>query len=377
MTGPLNLSIKKLSQEEFVNKYCSSETRLKFRQPIEDVFTFASKSGARNIFIGGSFITEKINPNDIDILIAYERDEQMPKQTQNITYENVRLDIFFCSYEISSILDATLVMFGHDKKGNERYVVQIAVDANAQQHIVSGAISKDIVDAVKAAYSGRNLIQRNAHKGILVSIHGLYSRAEWNVDIAPIASSQGWIFAPYVYTGNNWQLIFGSSKRRKTVDHFRHWIYDICQRYSQYTENLSIIAHSYGTYIIGKYLCGFDNLPVNLNALILTGSVLNKNYNWEDHFGNLRIGSVLNIYSPNDTIIKLMPNWGMKRLIGVDRLFGNAGYSGFACSNMQMQQRKLDILTHTNTIKRDIIEQVWMPYLENNSNSLNVRRAKK
>lgn len=369
--------IQQLSESNFIEQFCSSESKRKFQEPIEEVFNYSRRTGAKNVFFGGSFITEKVAPNDIDILIAYEKDEQIPRKTQNLDYANINLDILFCSYEDANILDAYLAMFGYDRFGNERSVIQIIINEKSEKHQFSGKLDQEIIDVVQATYNGRKVVQKNEQKGLLVSIHGLYSKAEWNFDIAPIASSQGWIFAPYVFEGNNWELIINKSKRQKTIDNFREWIYDICQRYSRQTRNLSIVAHSYGTFIIGKYLNGFDKLPINLNALILTGSVLNKSYDWDSHFNDSRIGTVLNIYSPNDRVIKKMPNWKHKRIIGIDPLFGSAGYTGFSCKNNRLHQRNLNILNHTNTIKRDVIETVWMPFLENNCNALNVLKARK
>lgn len=45
---------------------------------------------------------------------------------------------------------------------------------------------------------------------------------------------------------------------------------------------ISVIAHSFGTYIIGAYLAGFeDKPPVNFETIILTGSILSEEYDWD------------------------------------------------------------------------------------------------
>ena len=219
------------------------------------------------------------------------------------------------------------------------------------------------------------MVQRNSHKGILVSVHGLLSRAEWNFDIAPIASSNGWIFAPYVYSAPR-RLLVCPAKRKETIEHFRAWVFDISKRYSEYSPNLSIIAHSYGTFLVGRYLVGFDNLPVNINSVILTGSILNCKYDWINIFKENKVGRVLNLYSPNDFWVKRMPDTKYKTFLGMDSMFGQAGYRGFECKHPYFFQRQLDILDHNNSIKRDIFESVWMPFLNNNNNSLAVNRFK-
>lgn len=377
MIQPLEPGIHTFSIDKFIETYCLSQERQIYSESILQVFEFCKQTRAKSIFIGGSFITDKPTPNDIDFLIVYERDDEIPRQIESLTIASINLDIMFASYEDNKSIDSFLHLFAHDRNGVKRGIVQIKIDIKELQYVFPITIDKEKLEIIKKAYTGRNIVERNSHKGILISIHGLMSKAEWNVDIAPIASSQGWIFAPYVYKGNWPDLLFFPWKRKKTLENFRHWIYDICQRYSNYTLNISLVGHSYGTYLIGAYLNGYDISPVEINSVILTGSILNKNYNWDKHFDEIRVGRVLNIYSTNDKLVQCMPNKNFKRIIGMDKLFGNAGYSGFSCTNNFLIQRELEILNHTNTIKRDIIETVWMPFLNLNNNSLSVNQMEK
>lgn len=362
------------SEQQFIETYCMHPSRQNFVTTIEDLFGFAHDTDARTVFIGGSFITSKLVPGDVDVLLAYHNDHDIPRLEEYPGISEIEVDMQFSSYEDPKTLDSYLYMFAHDRNGFQRTVAQVNIQAGEQPYRLETpeeAHLKSITDA----YVNRHVIRRNAHKGILVSVHGLYSVGEWNVDIAPIASAQGWIFAPYTYTGNNWQLLFSVKKRKATIEHFRHWIYDVCERYKSYTPNLSIVAHSYGTYIVGKYLNGFEELPVDLNAIILTGSVLNRRYNWDIHFEQARIGSVMNIYSPNDSIIGSMPDTDLKKFIFMDKLFGSAGRNGFISEHPRLIQKKLDILNHANSIKRDVIETVWMPFLNNNHNARHVNET--
>lgn len=374
----LKPDITRVSETEFINKFCSSENRQVFQGALYDVFRFARNSGAKEIFFGGSFITQKFSPGDIDILLVYEYDSLIPRATQSINYASINLDILFCSFESQKIFDASLALFGYDRFAVKRPIVRVNIDKeSAFDDDYSFDVDSNIVNVVKAIYNNRKVINRSQHKGILVSIHGLYSKAEWNFDIAPIASSQGWIFAPYVYSGNTWGLLINRNKRQKTIDEFRDWIFDLGKRYEKYSSNISIVAHSYGTYLVGKYLEGFNEVPFNLNSLILTGSVLNKNFEWNRHLDDLRVGSILNIHSPNDRIIGKMPNCKYKKFIGIDPIFGNAGYGGFSASHERLFQKEIKNLTHINTIKPDVIETVWMPFLESNSVMLHVLKIKK
>ena len=213
------------------------------------------------------------------------------------------------------------------------------------------------------------MIDINEKNGVLVSIHGLLSRAEWNMEIAPIASNQGWIVAPCVYDTNTPDLLFNSRKRNKVVEEFREWIYDIQKRFDN---KISIIAHSFGSYIVGAYLTGFDNEecpPVCFNSIILTGSILNPEFDWEKYRG-LSVGKVYNTIAPNDEYVKFLPNADWKKLIGMSKLFGRSGVEGFNNESQMLVQSSNEIFTHTNTIKRDILETKWLPFLNANRNAL-------
>lgn len=335
------MPISEFSETQFFDTYCVGEQRSYYGATVNSLFKYARQTHARDIYIGGSFINTKVTPNDIDVLLAYNLNQDIPNNVKYPGVSSIPVDIQYSSYEQEDLLDSFIFMFGHDRTGMPRELIRISLNGNTapyQPHEPDPAKLK----LVKEIYEYREQTKVTPYKGILVSVHGLYSKGEWNVDIAPIASSQGWIFAPYVYTGNNLGLLFLPWKRKKTIEHFRKWIYDICERYKELTPNLSIVAHSYGTYIVGKYLEGFDtNLPIDLNAIILKGSVLNRNYDWDKHFAAANIGSVLNIHSPNDSLIKFMPNTEFKKLIGVDPLFGSAGYRGFDSSHPRLMQKKL------------------------------------
>jgi pimeloyl-ACP methyl ester carboxylesterase len=46
-------------------------------------------------------------------------------------------------------------------------------------------------------------------------------------------------------------------------------------------ENISIIAHSFGTYIIVRYLLGFDDPLVQFDTVILCGAIIDHKLDLE------------------------------------------------------------------------------------------------
>lgn len=107
-------------------------------------------------------------------------------------------------------------------------------------------------------------------------------------------------------------------------------------------------------------------LPVQINSLILTGSIIGLDYDWNALIPN-KVGRVLNMVAEGDDAVKFMPEGGWKKLVGMDPLFGQGAIDGVKDESENVVNRKIEILTHTNIFKDDMIEQVFLPYLNVNN----------
>ena len=58
--------------------------------------------------------------------------------------------------------------------------------------------------------------------------------------------------------------------------------------------------------------------------------------------------------------------------MGMSTMFGKSGIDGFENESLMLIQSSYNILSHTNSIKRDIIETKWMPYLNANKSALRI-----
>lgn len=365
--GKLPPGIHLCSGEEFIKNFCTDGLRRSYEKPISDILDYAKERGAVEIFIGGSFITASNNPKDLDCVIVFNEDKYIPNNTEEVSIKGLKFDILFASLESRNLIDSYIKLFSNCRYGGKDVgLIQIDLYSNQKNWGIRHCPDDENFEIIKKVYNDRNLIDLKEKKGVLVSIHGLLSRAEWNKEIAPIASSQDWIFAPYTYDTNKPDLLFRSGKRASVVDDFRDWIYELTNRFEA---EISIIAHSFGTYIIAAYLEGFINNeeypPVVFNSIILTGSILNKDFDWEKYRG-YSVGSVYNTIAPNDEYVKYMPETVLKKYIGMSQIFGRSGVEKFESKSPMLTQTSGKIFNHTNTIKRDVIETKWMPFLNAN-----------
>ncbi|PHA94962.1 hypothetical protein COE79_29415 [Bacillus toyonensis] len=127
---------------------------------------------------------------------------------------------------------------------------------------------------------------------------------------------------------------------------------------------------------MASYLEGFEEPPVTFNTIILSGAILNSSFEWEKHKG-VSVGKVLNEIAPNDQWVKFMPEKFLKKLLCIDPLMGKAGIEGYNQECNIVKQTTNRIFTHNNVIKRDVIQNKWIPFLNANRNSFRKEFMKK
>ena len=356
--GSLPDGVHLTSGNDFLDRFLFNEYRKGFWGPLVNILDWAKLKRASAIFIGGSFVTSANEPHDLDCLIVFPHEDAIPHKSELLTIESTRLDLQFCAQSDEKLLGTFLYLFQHTRGREPVGIIQINLYGGEKPWVSVFSPDDGDYEIIKRVYIQRHYVDHYEPNGVLVSIHGLLSQASWNAEIAPIASSQNWIFAPFLYCDTNSpKLLIDKPRADQVVERFRNWVYDIQCRYQR---NISVIAHSFGTYILARYITGFDEfLPIRLNTAILTGSILNPEFDWEAHRG-VRIARVLNEVAPNDQLVKHMPKL---KWIHPDPLYGNSGVTGFAKECDIVDQMSNDIFDHNNVIKRDVIERHWMPFL--------------
>lgn len=362
--GRLPEGIHQCNGEEFLERFCKGdEVRSAYMKAITDIFDTARIRNASYVFVGGSFISNTPGPSDFDAVIVFKKKEHIPSKGERLLIEGKKADIMFCSEDEPKIVDAFIHLFSRGRYDQVSGIVQVNITGDQGEWKIRHMPDEDELEIIKRVYFNREIIDLNEPEGILVTVHGLLTTAAWNGDVMPIASSQGWIVAPFSYGYQTPEILLSEKGRKEVVGRFRNWIYEIQQTYGTSGANISVIAHSFGTYIVGAYLAGFDDIPpVTFESIILTGSILNEEYDWDSCSGK-KVGRVRNEIAPNDQWVKWMPS---KKWLGLDPLFGQAGVKGFKSESKILSQHSSNIFDHNNVIKPDVIKQVWMPYLRSN-----------
>lgn len=231
-------------------------------------------------------------------MIVFYNDVNIPTFVDCAQMDNIQYDILYASEETPQLVDTYIKLITTDKNGlGNKGVVEIILDDKINPWVVKYTPNKEDMVVINRFYTMRNFIERNKRRGLLVVIHDLCTNAKWLSNLTPACNQQGWIVrcspkvgqktfgahfivAPFIYN-NPSSLLFSKSDREKVVDEFRDWFYMIREKYQ--IDNVSVVTHSFGTYIITKYIEGIkeeDDLPVNIDTLILTGGIITPSYDW-------------------------------------------------------------------------------------------------
>lgn len=355
--GFLPPGIHRCTGGEFLQRFAESDKRREFERPIRNIINYAASVHAESILMGGSFVSSKVDPEDVDCVILFRVEKQIPAVRDGLVFGSKRVDVFFASKDSREIQGSFLRLFRTNKFDEAVGAVEIVINDEQGSHWnIDWWPDENTFEIVKRVYLNHRYFDTVKRDKVLVTVHGIKTHGEWNSDVTLIASANGWTVAPFYY-GYTQPIVFGSKAyRNKIVENFRDFLSDVCEVTE--TRAVSVLAHSFGTYIAMKYITGWERPPTVFDTLILTGALVTETFPFEELGG--KVGHVLNEVAPNDEWVE----WAKVANLGRDRMFGNAGTRGFTYQGAGLTQHRSEIFSHTNVIKRDVMVSRWMPALE-------------
>ncbi len=356
--------------DEFIDTFCAGSRR-KYTKAIVNIFDFARYNGATRIIVGGSFVSKKEDPSDLDCMIVFYNERQIPTFVDCAQMDELSYDILYGSEDQPRSIDTFIhLMASKQTYGEKVGVVEVLLDDRRNPWKIVFQPSEAEMEIISRVYSERTFIERNKRRGVLIAVHGINTHAKWLSNLVPALNSQGWIVAPFIYD-NPVTLLASPAQRKKVIEEFREWAYEIRNRYSENGNRISALGHSFGTYILAKYFDGYRSeefAPISLDSLVLTGSIINPSFDWNALIP-FKVNNVLNIVAPGDEAVRFMPAGDWKKIIGMDPLCGKGAIDGIAKTSDKVVNRQIEILTHTNIFKDDFIQRILLPYINANCNS--------
>lgn len=188
---------------------------------------------------------------------------------------------------------------------------------------------------------------------VVVSVHGIESHGIWEMELAPLISEQGWMYYPLHYGIFRAYQFLLPFERNKKVEWFR-------ETYNKEIRNRcrdvwpSVIAHSFGTYIVTKALETYDG--IKLDKLVLCGSIVRQDFDWEKLFRRKQLTKVRNDYGRKDF-------WaGISQFAAPGT--GPSGREGFAKKHERLLDEEFEEYGHGSVFGYDHYEKHWIPFLK-------------
>ena len=193
---------------------------------------------------------------------------------------------------------------------------------------------------------------------VVVTLHGIRTHARWQRAFSEVATRAGlhcrldrWNFGYFSI------LRFLSPwSRQAKVSWFRGTYHDEFgdQPMAQLSiERPSVIAHSFGTYVLGNALLRYPYL--RFNRVLLCGSILPTSFPWDAIIDRGQVQAVRNEYGARD-VWTSAARWFIAGT-------GPSGLSGFTCQHDRLEQERFDY-SHSEYFERGHMEDRWVPYLK-------------
>ncbi len=192
---------------------------------------------------------------------------------------------------------------------------------------------------------------------VICPLHGILTLAAWQRALSDLAGNTGWLC----------RLDRWSYGRFSVVAFLTHWTREAKLRWlrRQYDAEIhdrrlniergqlpSVVAHSFGTYILGYTLLRFDF--IRFDKVILCGSILPVDFPWDKLIERGQVQAVRHEYGVRDPWVRRV-RWFVSGT-------GPSGATGFTCRHERLEQEEFEY-AHSDYFGADHMEDRWIPFL--------------
>jgi pimeloyl-ACP methyl ester carboxylesterase len=193
---------------------------------------------------------------------------------------------------------------------------------------------------------------------VVVTIHGIQTHGKWQKQITPYLAKYGLV--PY-HIDFGWFSVLKfliPFTRERQVERIRDELRDLVDRSG--TRRISMIAHSFGTFLAVEALTR-ENGNFTYDRLVLTGSIVPRNFDWKGAFDRHWVTAVRNERATRDWVVSLAC-FASRRLRWITWL--KAGDSGRNQFDQELPQLLDDFVvgSHSETHNRLKYEQ-WARFI--------------
>jgi len=288
---------------------------------------------------------EKITTNSVNVFVFDKNKIPIPGATVQVIYNKEP----FC--EATTLGSST---------APTKLIVPGSVDAVALRAVFDGHVEGATISAHENNFSftfrqvdlGKTsppppTLSANPH---VLSLHGIRTRGKWQKEITDAFGRASIWHSPLDYDYFLFiKLVIPFTRRNKIK-----WLQE---EYTKYVKGSrpSLIAHSYGTYIVARALERYPE--IELDRVIFCGSIVERVYDWSHIINRGQVNRVLNDYGRQDIWARLV-GWVVKDA-------GDSGRTGFEDkAGGKVLERYHPKWGHSDYFYSLNYEKNWIPFLK-------------
>lgn len=194
--------------------------------------------------------------------------------------------------------------------------------------------------------------QSRKEQHVVISLHGIRTRGEWQKRFAPELAAAGFIPEPLDYGFFRAIKLLNPWSRRRQIVWFRDEYTRVRQRFPSAT--ISIVAHSMGTYLVARSMEIYAE--IEFSKAIFCGAIVRREYPWSGIMNRYRSLRVLNDYGSMDIWARIV-QWVVNDA-------GQSGLRGFLDDGGgRVVQRCHPEFRHSDYFYTLNYQKNWIPFL--------------
>ncbi len=193
---------------------------------------------------------------------------------------------------------------------------------------------------------------------VVLSLHGIRTRGEWQKSLTSDLNEAGFVHVPLDYGFARALKLLWPPSRRRQVIWFRNEYAAAVRGHPG--RDLSVIAHSLGTYLVTTAIDLFPEIV--FSRVVLCGSIVRRDFPWTAIVERGQVGSVLNERGGRD-IWSATIGWFVQDA-------GSSGVDGFTdLAHGAVHERRHPRFRHSDCFYSLNYSQNWTPFLLGNEPS--------
>lgn len=209
-------------------------------------------------------------------------------------------------------------------------------------------------------------------KTVVISLHGIRTRGEWQKALAELLSAKGAVAvgADYGYLSLAGFLIAATLQLK--ADWFLKKYEETCAKYRNLLADATpsrypcLVAHSFGTFVAAHSMLKYEQ--IKFDQVIICGSILKTDFPWWVLLHREQVRAVRHEYGLKDIWTRFC------RLVVPNT--GNSGAVGFEAGQPEFDEESYDDYKHSDFFSESHMTEKWLPLLRSGGKRFHIRHGR-